>query len=214
MACQPKNAKAILKPDSPPQATATTDKVNDLYRQIEEEDNVVLENLVYYLDYPLIIRQKDGFTLDGNGCTFIMRNKSENVVQVEGSVSVVLKNFKATHLEPDGPIGCTGSVVQVANSETVMIADCELNGSGIIGVVAYNAEVLSIVDNYIYNNSQYGILYDRNSSLTIVRNRFEANGTDGNAHIGQAMNDFLTEVNLIVGEQNKSGLQMSNNTFD
>ena len=105
-----------------------------LYNRLETGENTKLKKLVYYLDRPLIISSKNNFTLDGNGSTFIMRDKSEDVLIIENSKNIILKNFKATHIEPDGPIGCTGSVIQVRDNESVLIEKCELNGSGIIGV--------------------------------------------------------------------------------
>ena len=104
-----------------------------LYNGLKTGENTKLKKLVYYLDRPLMISSKNDFTLDGNGCTFIMRDKSEDVLVIENSKNITLKNFKATHIEPDGPIGCTGSVIQVRENENVLIEKCALNGSGIIG---------------------------------------------------------------------------------
>ncbi len=184
-----------------------------LYQALDNEADIQLENLIYYLERPLRISGKNDFTLDGNGSTFIMENKSENVVVLDNCNNVTLKNFKATHVEPEGPIGCTGSVIQVNGNYGVSIEGCELNGSGIIGVVAYDSKNLRVVDNYIYNNSQYGVLYQGATTIEISGNTFENNGKDGEQHIGLALDPGLSQINTITGAKNQQGLQMSNNIF-
>ena len=184
-----------------------------MFDGLKTGENTKLKKLVYYLDRPLMISNKNDFTLDGNGCTFIMRDKSEDVLVVENSKNITLKNFKATHIEPNGPIGCTGSVIQVRENENVLIEKCALNGSGIIGVTSYNTKNLSVVENYIYNNSEYGILYDLETSIEIKGNKFEDNGTSGNDHVVKALNGSLSEVEPIKKGMNQEGLKMSNNIF-
>ena len=201
------------KPTAEEQAIASKEEVAALYSKIATEASVTLENKIYYLDQPIIISSKDNFTLDGNACTFIMKNKSKDVVIAEYCNSITLKNFKATHIEPEGPIGCTGSVVQVRNNTGVTIEKCQLNGSGIIGVVAYETKNLRVVDNYIYNNSQYGILYDTDSTVEVVGNKFEDNGPSGNQHVGKALNAMLSDVQLMEPNTKTEGLIMSKNTY-
>lgn len=192
---------------------AGEEELNSLYNGLKTGENIKLKKLVYYLDRPLMISGKTDFTLDGNGCTFIMKDKSEDVMIVENSRNITLTNFKATHIEPDGPIGCTGSVIQVRDNENVSIKKCALNGSGIIGVTAYNTKNLSVVGNYIFNNSEYGILFDMGTTIEIKSNNFEDNGSNGNDHVVKALNAYLSEVEPINKGMNTEGLKMSNNIF-
>jgi hypothetical protein len=112
------------------QVTADSDKVAEqadldyLYNGVKNGGDIKLKKLIYYLDRPLMISGQTNFTLDGNGCTFIMKNKSEDVVVVEFSENVTLKNFKATHIEPEGPIGCTGSVIQIRDNNNRLVRCC------------------------------------------------------------------------------------------
>jgi len=195
------------------EAVATASDVEALYKGLETGGVLKLKKLVYNLDRPLTVTGQNNLVLDGNGCTFIMQNKSEDVLTIRNSNNVILKNFKATHIEPDGPIGCTGSVIQLDGNNNVLIERCQLNGSGIIGVVSYNNNNLRVIDNYIYNNSKYGILFDGATSIEIKNNKFEDNGENGNDHVAKALNDFLSEVEKIEKSTNREGLKMSNNTF-
>ncbi len=207
------SVQSINKSDFANDKIADEKEIDLLYNGLKTGENLKLKNLVYYLDRPLMISSKNDFTLDGNGCTFIMRDKNEDVMIIENSKNIILKNFKATHIEPEGPIGCTGSVIQVRNNENVLIEKCALNGSGIIGVTSYDTKDLRVVGNYIYNNSDYGILFDLRTSIEIKGNKFEDNGKSGNDHVVKALNDFLSEVEQIKKDMNDEGLKMSNNIF-
>lgn len=194
---------------------ATPEQVAQLTNSLSSNTTFNLRpNLIYYLDETLVIQNLDAYTLNGNGSTIIQRNSNADVIRVEGGSQVVLKNFKATHTEPSGPIGCTGSVIQVYNSRNMTIDNCQLNGSGIIGVVAYDATMLNVTNCYIYNNSQYGILYEGSTSIGITNNRFDDNGDTGNAHVAKALDPGLSQVEMIAGDENKAGLTMSGNTYE
>ena len=192
---------------------AGEEDVKSLYDALENGGEIVLKKMIYYLETPIKIFNKNNLTLDGSGSTFIMKNKSEDVIFIENSTDITLKNFKATHVEPEGPIGCTGSVIQVYGNENIIIENCELNGSGIIGIVSYNTKNLKIIKNHIYNNSKYGILYQGDTTIEIVNNKFEDNGDNGNDHVVKALDAGLSKVEKIEMGTNEKGLKMSNNTF-
>ncbi len=198
-----------------PTQAATPEQVAELTNSLASNNTIDLRpNLIYYLDETLVIQGLNSYTLNGNGSTIIQRNPNADVIRVEGGSNVVLKNFKATHTEPSGPIGCTGSVIQVYNSSNATIDNCHLNGSGIIGVVAYDATNLNVTNSFIYNNSQYGILYQGSTSISITNNRFDDNGDTGSAHVAKALNAFLSEVDMMSGDENKADATMSGNKYE
>ena len=198
-----------------PTQAATPEQVAELTYNLTSNTTFDLQpNLIYYLDETLVIQNLDSYTLNGNGSTIIQRNPNADVIRIEGGNKVTLKNFKATHTEPSGPLGCTGSVIQVYNSSNATINNCHLNGSGIIGVVAYDASNLNVTSSYIYNNSQYGILYQGSTSISITNNRFDDNGVTGSAHVAKALNAFLSEIDMMSGDENKAGATMSGNKYE
>lgn len=187
--------------------------LRSLYDALENGGSIVLKKMIYNLDTPLKVIGKNNLTLDGAGSTFVMKDKNADVVFIEGSTNVILKNFKATHVEPEGPIGCTGSVIQVYGGANISIQNCALNGSGIIGVVSYNTKNLKITENYIYNNSQYGILYQGDTNLEIMNNTFENNGSKGNDHVAKALDPMLSQIQKKAPGTSEEGLKMAKNTF-
>ena len=208
-----KTAKTTQNNSTKTTQTANADEIESLYKSLETGGNIQLPRRIYQLDRPLRIVSKENLSLDGGGSTFVMKDKDADVVFVENSNNIILKNFKATHIEPEGPIGCTGSVIQVFNNKNVLIKNCQLNGSGIIGVVSYETRQLKITDSYIYNNSAYGVLYDGDTSLEIKNNTFENNGQSGSDHVAKALNAGLSEVEKMENDTHSGGLKMSGNKF-
>lgn len=192
---------------------ATDEEIGQLYSQISKGGEISVKEKIYHLERVLLVSNQSNLTLDGNGSTFVMKDPGTDVVIIENSQNVKLRNFKATHIEPTGPVGCTGNVIQVRNNTNIIIENCELNGSGIIGVTSYDTKNLSILNNYIHNNSLYGILFDSESTLEIRGNRFKDNGGYGNIHVVKAMDPGLNEVGVIEGELNMPNLKMSGNDF-
>lgn len=169
----------------------------------------------YVLNAPLLIDGKENVTIDGNGATLVMNSLSENVVHLSNSKNIVLKNFKATHIEPSGPTGCTGNVIYMDNSDSVLVEKCDLNGSGIVGIAAYNIGALRVINNRIHENSEYGIIY-MGPSIQMSDNTFEDN-TKGHLFYSYAAKDASSSwppKELINQDMNKNGLVMSNNTFE
>ena len=197
-----------------PTPMATPEEVSALYSAVSQGRSIKLKHKIYYLNGPLRIANKSDFTLDGDSCTFYQKDPAADVIIVESSNGIVLKNFKATHIEPTGPLGCTGNVIQVYGSNRVTVEGCQLNGSGIIGVTAYSSKDLNVKNNFIFNNSRYGILYDKDCTIEIANNRFTDNGPGGNDHVVKALNPVLSEIEAITADENKEGLRMAGNSFD
>lgn len=195
------------------QRMATDAEIQALYDALDQGGIIKLKNLNYQLDRPLIIANKENLSLDGGGATLVMTNKDEDVVLVDNSTDIRLVNFKATHIEPNGPIGCTGSVIQVRYSTDVLIEKCELNGSGIIGVTSYENKNLKVYGNYIYNNSKYGVLFDEDTQIEVKNNIFEKNGQSGNDHVVKALNAYLSEVENIDAGTENGQIKMIDNKF-
>ncbi len=180
------------------------------FSKIESGSNVKLKKGVYHLESRLEINSKENITIDGNGSTFIMKSLSDDVISIQDSKNITLKNFTATHIEPDGPVGCTGNVILISKGSNILIEKCELNGSGIVGVSAYETENLKIKDNYIHKNSQYGIIY-QGPSVEITGNTFE-NNANGNLYFSYNNLNWPPQ-DLINSDTNKEGLKMSGNIY-
>ena len=178
--------------------------------KIDSESSIQLKKGTYKLSSPISIIRKSNISIDGNGATLIMQNMADDVLFIDNSNNIKLINFKATHIEPEGPVGCTGNVIHIENGSGITIEDCDLNGSGIVGIAAYGTKDLRIINNYIHENSQYGIIY-QGPQIEIKGNRFQDNG---NGNIYFSYQSITWPPNrLINSNQNSKGLTMSSNTF-
>lgn len=189
----------------------TINKINSiLSNNIKSGSNLKLDKGIYELDYPIKIFAKKNITIDGNGATLIMRNMAEDVIYIKNSNNITLMNFKATHIEPKGPTGCTGNVIHIEGGANILIENCDLNGSGIVGIAAYNSKNLTVSNNFVHKNSEYGIIY-QGPQIEIKGNVFE-NNTKGNIYFSYIDTSWPPNEKINTN-QNKEGLKMSNNIF-
>ena len=178
--------------------------------KIDSGSSIQLKKGTYKLSSPIRIVSKSNITIDGNGATLIMQNMADDVLFIDNSNNIKLINFKATHIEPEGPVGCTGNVIHIENGSNITIEDCDLNGSGIVGIAAYGTKDLKVMNNYIHENSQYGMIY-QGPQIEIKGNRFKDNG-NGNIYFSYQSTTWPPNQ-LINSNQNSKGLTMSSNTF-
>ena len=178
--------------------------------KIDSGSSIQLKKRTYKLSSPISIIRKSNISIDGNGATLIMQNMADDVLFIDNSNNIKLINFKATHIEPKGPVGCTGNVIHIENGSDITIEDCDLNGSGIVGIAAYGTKDLKVINNYIHENSQYGIIY-QGPQIEIKGNRFQDNA-NGNIYFSYKSTTWPPNQ-LINSDQNSKGLTMSSNTF-
>lgn len=170
----------------------------------------------YLLEQEVHIIGKENITIDGNGATLVMNSLQSDVLFLEDCKNVRLVNFKATHIEASGPTGCAGNVIHVENSSDVTIENCDLNGSGIVGIAAYNTDNLVARNNHIHKNSEYAIIY-QGPSLILESNRFENNGNGNVIYFSYVPKDGPSSwppEHSVRGDTQRTGLQMSRNTFN
>jgi hypothetical protein len=91
------------------------------------------------------------------------------------------------------------------------IYNCDLNGSGIIGIAAFNTTNLLVENCLLHQNSSYGIV-SQASTIKIMNNTFQANGK-GHIAFSETIDNWPPE-NMIKTNKNMKGLEMEGNIFD
>lgn len=163
------------------QNVSTVDELFEAIENASDGAKITLEKNTYTINQPIIISDLDGITIDGKGSTIILESTTENVFQITDCEGFIMKNIKATHTEPDGPLGCMGNVVYIQDCPGAIFKKCDLNGCGIVGIAAYNCDALLIDKCHIHKNSQYGIIY-QGSMLEVKKTLFENNGHDNSIY--------------------------------
>ncbi|PSR12216.1 MAG: hypothetical protein DA408_11695 [Bacteroidetes bacterium] len=169
----------------------------------------------YLLNEPVLLEGKENITIDGNGATLVMNSLQSDVLHLTGCANIQLLNFKATHIEPSGPVGCTGNVIYIDESSDILIEGCDLNGSGIVGIAAYNTDNLRVLRNHIHQNSEYAMIY-QGPSLLLTNNTFDKNGNGNVIYYSYAEKDgplnWPPDQELTTDTQG-TGLVMRGNRF-
>jgi len=128
-------------------------------------DVVILANGVYRTVETLRIDAKEEFTLRAELSAVIECEAYIPIVAIEGSTNVTIENLTLYHVsenrEPDA-CGPGASVVDISDSLGVTVRNCELNGSGSVGVNALSSNKLRILDNYIHDNIVAAVVLSMN----------------------------------------------------
>lgn len=192
-----------------------TDDLSRSLNALSSGASVKLKQGDYLLDETVLLNGKQDITIDGNGSTLTVNSLSDHVIHVANCSNIRLINFKATHIEPSGPVGCTGNVLLLENSSDVLVEGCDLNGSGIVGIASYNVDNLRVLNNFIHENSEYSIIY-QGPSLLLDGNIFEENGNGNVIYFSYVEKDGMMgwpPDEQITTDTQLQGLVMRNNLF-
>ncbi len=186
-----------------------------LLKQVLEGDPEVsvicLAPGTYHTASPLRFQYIHNLRLEAQGAYLVMDSTYDNVLEIRNSSRLAIIGIHARHAKPAGPVGCLGSVILIENSEHVEIAESELDGSGIVGIAAYDSPQLLIRDNYIHDNSSYPVVY-QGPSVTFRGNRFEDNGNRNCIGFSHSSEIWPPGQNICRDTQ-LPGLRMEGNSF-
>ena len=140
-------------------------------------DVIELKAGQYVLDEGLVLNGLNDVTLRGRGeVELILTNLDQAVIRLEKCSRVYLVNLSARHKRPAEEYQCEGAVIEVAESNKILVKSCDLNGCGAAGVYAHDSKEVVISGCRIHHNTYAGVWAYR-SSLMLFRNRIEKNAT-------------------------------------
>ncbi|MDM8558549.1 right-handed parallel beta-helix repeat-containing protein [Candidatus Parabeggiatoa sp. HSG14] len=126
----------------------------------------------------LRITGKENLTIEGKGDVWIIVDDiNDDVIKIQNSQRVFLKNIKARHQTPLEGFNCEGSVVSMFNSQQIWLTRCELNGSGSVGVHADASSEIVVNQCYIHHNTLAAFWLDDSDSIAIHNNTITENGS-------------------------------------
>ncbi len=136
---------------------------------------ITLQKGLYNLAHPIVIEGMSNLVINGNGAELKLAALQDHVMVIKDCHNIKITDLKAHHTKPEGPVGCTGNVIMIEGGSDIEIRNCILNGSGLVGIAAYNTKNLKVVGCRIVENSRYPIIY-QGPELTLKGNIFEDNG--------------------------------------
>jgi len=121
----------------------------------------------------LILSNFENLTINSSKQTnIIVDNPEQNILTFYKSKKIELNNVKLFHLPTDF---CKGEVLVCINSENIKIKNCELNGSGSIGLRLENVNNTSIENSKLFNNSINALVLHNSKDVIINQSQFYDN---------------------------------------
>lgn len=158
----------------------------------------------YHSENVIDILRKSNLTIRGQGHVEILTNNMQSdVIHVESSNNIVFDNLTVRHTDPPKDTKCSGNVFSLWNSDDVTIKNSDINGSGVVGIMSYDQDGLTLENNTFHRNQYAGVeLFHSRGISRLKNNTFDNNGTHVDVN-GKKINE----------DTNKSNLEMSGNRF-
>ncbi len=130
----------------------------EAFANLKSGDTVVLERGNYSLDRGLRMTDLSNITIEGQGRVTVEVNDLDSpVLEIVGCTDVTVKRLRLSHKNPGSEYQCEGAVIEIGNSEKVLIARNHLNGCGAAGVYARQSKMVVVYQNKIFNNTYAGV---------------------------------------------------------
>ncbi|MEM1010331.1 MAG: hypothetical protein AAGJ35_15165, partial [Myxococcota bacterium] len=157
------SAAIVNKSTSRPTTASTQPKPPRIYRltpqqagllqntidQSQPGDTILLTSGIYRYTKGLRIHHVRNLRIEGQGEVWIIIDDLyDDVIQVKDSSDITIRYIKARHRRPMLEFQCEGAVIRLLQSQRIWIDHCELNGSGAVGIRAFEVEHLIATYNY------------------------------------------------------------------
>lgn len=152
------------------------EKLQKVIDTLEDGDKVLIKAGTYKIHDSLKIAGKDNIVIAGEGkVSILLHDVYQNVFSIENCGTVTLSNLHAQHIQPLPEYECHGAVIAAAGTRKLTVTGCELNGSGAIGITAYDCGEIKVSDCFIHNNSYNAFYFNKVDTLLIIHNVIKDN---------------------------------------
>lgn len=139
-------------------------------------DTIYFPSGEHIIDEPIFIRDKRNITIIGNeNCRILLTDLQRNVLLVQTSNTINISNLYLSHYKPLKTYECNGGVLYIGKAMNVVIDNCELEGSGTIGISGVNVENIEISNCHIHDNTFHALWFSRAINVLIEKCKIEKN---------------------------------------
>ena len=168
---QPKGKTHILTVDM-------AAKFQDTINASQPNDTIVLRSGIYRYKKGLRIHNVDNLRIEGRGEVWILvEDLYDDVFQIKESSNITIRYIKARHVRPLGQFNCEGAVIRIIQSSRIWVDGCELNGSGAVGIRAFESRDIIATNNYIHSNTLAAFMIMQSRWIAIHYNTIVNNGS-------------------------------------
>lgn len=204
--CSPTDTSCLLNLYDGRVSTLKRHQCSHLQQTIDSASSgtvIRLEDITCHYTKALQITDKENLTIEGKGNVWIIVDDiNDDVIEIHNSLRVFLKNIKARHQTPLNDFRCEGSVVRMSDSKQIWLTDCELNGSGAVGVHLESSTEIIVNQCYIHHNTLAAFWLDGSDGVAIHNNTITDNGS---TIYGLNVGDIRMSENIIGNNHGKVG---------
>lgn len=159
----------------------------------------------YKLESFFLYKKSNLALIGGGDVRFSGYRPDANILTLQYCTNILIHNITLSHLRRTERDSCTGDVISVRESEDISIYDCDLNGSGIVGVRLKNVSNIFMFGNTFHENSSWALHAWDSESITLMNNLLFQNG-------GVVFNNGFQYTNDL-SDKNPSGVFMKGNVI-
>ena len=181
----------------------TGEKLNEIIRNTGNNQSIILFGSVIKSEVSIKIDGKKNIKIIGNNTSILNSNNITDVISISNSSNILIEGINAKH---DAELfDCLGHVISVNNSDSVIVRNCKLNGSGFIGISINNNSKNILVENCeLFENSGNGAAISVDSqNITFKGCSFHDNKMFGILFTGTAKNlsiincEFYNNISMV-----------------
>jgi hypothetical protein len=158
--------------------------IQDAIDAAQSGDVIVIKSGTYTQPESLMINEKSGLEIRGEGSVTIACSAYVPVIYISDSEDIAIRNIHGVHKVKDpavgkGACGPGATIITAENSSGITVSKCELNGCGQTGFESLGSNTIVLDGNYIHDNVNSAIaLYlaeEEEPDVKITNNRLENN---------------------------------------
>lgn len=147
-----------------------------LINKAQDGSTITFPEGEYIIDEPLIISNRKNLVVKGeNNCKIYLTDLYEYVFLIENSEGTTIENLYLSHHNPLKEYRCNGGVISITQSSKTLIDNCELEGSGTIGVWTSDIIGLEVNHCYIHDNTFNAFYFNQSERILIHNSLIEKN---------------------------------------
>lgn len=158
---------------------------SEVFELVESGDTIVIRKGIYRTD-SFVIREKQDIVILGEQAELLGTEPYGTVVSLYGCRNIVLSGLHMRHeLGAQWEI-CFGGVLEIGDSQNILVIDCEMNGCGAIGLDVYSSTGIVCTNSSIHHNNRFAVRHEwagvndpdsmRFETLVMFNNEFADNG--------------------------------------
>jgi hypothetical protein len=130
------------------------------------------------VSYKLTDKKNIRLVFEKNASLYCL-SRTENVFDIKNCENVTMINGTFKHIIEKNEV-CKGYVFNISNSSNIVLFNCNINGSGSIGINCSDVNSLNVLMCYIHDNSSAAYEFcSINKQIYLSSNKLENNGPTG-----------------------------------